>query len=77
MGGGSATDDAEEDSGEASGGGGEGFGGGGGAQAIPLGVVEVSPDETNFIRFADRGRLARILAVGVVFGLLLGRLLRR
>ncbi|ELZ85076.1 hypothetical protein C453_10860 [Haloferax elongans ATCC BAA-1513] len=70
MGGGSGTDESGAE-------GGEGFGGGGGAQATPLGVVEVTQDETKFVRFADRGRLAKILAVGVAFGLLLGRLLRR
>ncbi|WP_396612458.1 GerW family sporulation protein [Haloferax sp. S1W] len=70
MGGGSGTDESGAD-------GGEGFGGGGGAQATPLGVVEVTPDETTFIRFADRGRLARILAVGIAIGLLVGRFLRR
>jgi uncharacterized spore protein YtfJ len=70
MGGGSGTDETGEE-------GGEGFGGGGGAQATPLGVVEVTPDETRFVRFGSSRRLAGALAVGVGLGLVLGRLLRR
>ncbi len=46
----------------------EGGGGGGGAAAIPLGVVEITQDNTRFISF----RLTRKLVAGVTAGLLLG-----
>src|ERR1700744_6387059 len=37
---------------------GEGGGGGGGARAIPVGVVEVSEQQTRFIPITDRRKLA-------------------
>ncbi|KAB1188303.1 MULTISPECIES: spore germination protein GerW family protein [Haloferax] len=70
MGGGSGTDETGQE-------GGEGFGGGGGMQATPLGVVEVTPDETRFLRFGTGRRLVGVLALGIGLGLALGRLLRR
>ena len=53
---------------------GEGGGIGGGARATPLGALELTPDETRFVRFSDSPgtRLAGLaLAAGV--GYLLGR----
>lgn len=69
MGGGSDGDEDDD--------GGEGFGGGGGAMATPLGVVEVTPEETTFVRFGGRRRLVGVFALGVGLGLALSRLLRR
>jgi uncharacterized spore protein YtfJ len=57
---------------------GEGGGIGGGVRATPLGALELTPDETRFVRFSDSPgtRLAGLaLAAGV--GYLLGRLRRR
>ncbi|WP_411963595.1 spore germination protein GerW family protein [Haloferax sp. YSMS24] len=70
MGGGSGTDEMGDE-------GGEGFGGGGGVRATPLGVVEVTPDETRFVRFGADRRLAGLFALGIAIGLALGRLGRR
>ena len=70
MGGGSGTDETGDE-------GGEGFGGGGGVRATPLGVVEVTADETRFVRFGANRRLAGVLALGIAIGLALGRLRRR
>ncbi|KAB1196122.1 MULTISPECIES: spore germination protein GerW family protein [Haloferax] len=70
MGGGTGTDETGEE-------GGEGFGGGGGVRATPIGVVEVTADETRFVKFGTERRLAGIFALGVALGLVLGRLRRR
>ncbi|MFC7203399.1 spore germination protein GerW family protein [Haloferax namakaokahaiae] len=70
MGGGSGGDVDDENAGE-------GFGGGGGARATPIGIVEVTPEETKFVRFGESRRLAGVLALGVGLGLAIGRLLRR
>jgi uncharacterized spore protein YtfJ len=65
---GSGTDDEGET--------GEGGGGAGGVRATPVGALEVTPDETRFVRFADGRRLAG-LALALGAGYLLGRLLGR
>ncbi len=52
---------------------GEGGGGGGGVRAIPVGVVEISDQQTRFVPIGDRKRLAGAVAAGVMLGLLLGR----
>lgn len=31
----------------------------------PLGVAEITPEETRFIRFDDRRKLAAVLAIGL------------
>ncbi|HUO14082.1 MAG TPA: spore germination protein GerW family protein [Verrucomicrobiae bacterium] len=56
---------------------GEGGGGGGGARAIPVGVVEVSSQQTRFIPITSRRKLAGAVAVGVGLGILLGWRRRR
>jgi uncharacterized spore protein YtfJ len=56
---------------------GEGGGGGGGARAIPVGVVEVSNQQTRFIPITDRKKLAGAVAMGIVLGMWLGWRRRR
>lgn len=53
--------------------GGEGSGMGGGVSATPSGVVEITKDETRFISFGDKKKLAAVAGVSFVFGYLLGR----
>ena len=43
---------------------GEGSGGGGAARAIPVGVVEVSDQQTRFVPISDRKKLAGAVARG-------------
>ncbi|WP_157572838.1 spore germination protein GerW family protein [Halogranum rubrum] len=52
---------------------GTGGGFGGGVVASPVGVVELTPNGTRFVRVGSRERLFGALGVGVVFGYLLGR----
>ncbi|MFB6188611.1 MAG: GerW family sporulation protein [Halapricum sp.] len=52
---------------------GEGGGMGGGVDATPVGVVEVTEDDTRFVRFADRRRLAAVFLSGLFLGGLLAR----
>lgn len=56
---------------------GEGDGGGGGARAIPVGVVEVSNQQTRFVPVSDRRKLAGAAVMGVGLGLLLAWRRRR
>ena len=51
----------------------EGGGGGGGVAAMPLGVVEVTPTRTRFIRFGEGRRLAAAVAIGLAAGIWFGR----
>ena len=51
---------------------GEGGGGGGGAWAIPMGVIEVSDQQTRFVPITDRKRLAGAVLAGIGLGILLG-----
>jgi uncharacterized spore protein YtfJ len=53
--------------------GGEGGGGGGGVVAVPVGVVEVTPEATRFIRFNGTRRLIGAALTGLMLGMLLGR----
>jgi len=55
----------------------EGGGGGGGARAIPVGVVEVSDQQTRFVPINDRRKLAGAAVMGIGLGLWLGRRRRR
>jgi len=56
---------------------GEGGGGGGGARAIPVGVVEISNQQTRFVSITDNRKLAGVAAFGIVVGLWLGWRRRR
>jgi len=56
---------------------GEGGGGGGGARAVPVGVIEISNQQTRFIPISDRRKLAGAVVVGVGLGILLGWRRRR
>jgi len=51
----------------------EGGGGGGGVRMVPLGIVEVTPQQTRFLPFGAGKRMLGALVVGLVVGLLLGR----
>jgi uncharacterized spore protein YtfJ len=51
---------------------GEGGGGGGGARTIPVGVVEVSDQQTRFVPITDRKRLAGAALMGIGLGIWLG-----
>ena len=56
---------------------GEGGGGGGGVRAIPVGVIEVSDQQTRFVPITDRKRLAGAVLAGIGLGILLGWRSRR
>jgi uncharacterized spore protein YtfJ len=51
---------------------GEGGGGGGGARAIPVGIVEVSDQQTRFVPISDRKKLAGAVAMKIGLGMWLG-----
>ena len=48
-------------------------GGGGGFSASPVGVVEITPEDTRFISIGDERRLAWTLIVGLFLGIWMGR----
>lgn len=48
---------------------GEGGGGGGGVRAVPVGVIEVSSQQTRFIPITDRRKLAGALLAGLGLGI--------
>ena len=52
---------------------GEGGGGGGGVRAVPVGVVEISDQQTRFVPISDRRKLTAAVLAGVGLGLMLGR----
>jgi uncharacterized spore protein YtfJ len=52
---------------------GEGGGGGAGVRAVPVGVIEVSTQETRFIPITSRKKLTGAVLAGVGLGILLGR----
>ena len=52
---------------------GEGGGGGGGVRAVPVGVIQVSSQQTRFIPITDRRKLVGVLLAGVGLGMWLGR----
>jgi uncharacterized spore protein YtfJ len=54
-----------------------GGGGGGGAWAIPVGVIEVSDQQTRFVPITDRKRLAGAVLAGIGLAMLLGWRRRR
>jgi hypothetical protein len=51
---------------------GEGGGGGGVVRAVPVGVIEVSDQQTRFVPITDRKRLAGAVLAGIGLGMLLG-----
>jgi len=51
----------------------EGGGGGGGVRMVPLGMVEVTQQQTRFLPFGGGKRMLGALVVGLVVGLLMGR----
>ncbi len=53
-----------------------GSGGGGGVKVAPIGVIEVTDTGTRFIRFFDPQMAGKLIAGGIVIGLLLRRALR-
>lgn len=55
---------------------GEGGGGAGGVAAMPVGVVEITPEATRFVRFGGTRRIVGALALGITLGAILGRLRR-
>ena len=56
---------------------GEGGGGGGGVRAIPVGVIEISDQQTSFVPITDRKKLAGAVLAGIGLGVLLGWRTRR
>jgi len=50
---------------------GEGGGGGGGMGAVPLGVVEITPERTSFVAFRSRKKTLAAFALGLTLGRLL------
>jgi len=56
---------------------GEGGGGGGGVRAVPVGVIEISDQETRFVPITDRKKLIGAVLAGIGFGTWLGWCRRR
>src|SRR5579863_3070180 len=56
---------------------GEGGGGGGGVRAIPVGVIQISDQQTCFVLVTSRKKLAGAVAAGIGLGVLLGWRSRR
>jgi uncharacterized spore protein YtfJ len=56
---------------------GEGGGGGGGVRAVPVGVIEISGQQTCFVPITDRKKLAGAILAGIGLGLWLGWRRRR
>jgi uncharacterized spore protein YtfJ len=56
---------------------GEGGGGGAGVRAIPVGIVEVSDQQTRFIPITSRKKLAGAVLAGIFLGISLGLRKRR
>ena len=56
---------------------GEGGGGGGGARTVPVGIVEISDQQTRFVAITDRKKLTAAVLAGIGLGILLGWRKRR
>ena len=51
---------------------GEGGGGGGGVRAVPVGVIEVSSQQTRFVPISDKRKLVSAVLAGITLGILWG-----
>ena len=56
---------------------GEGGGGGGAVRAIPVGVIEISDQQTRFVPITTRKKLTGAVLAGIGLGILLGWRRRR
>ena len=56
---------------------GEGGGGGGAVRAIPVGVIEISDQQTRFVPITNRKKLTGAVLAGIGLGMLLGWRRRR
>jgi len=56
---------------------GEGGGGGGGVRTTPVGVIEISDQQTRFVPITNRRKLAGAVLAGIGLGMLLGWRRRR
>ena len=56
---------------------GEGGGGGGGVRAVPVGVIEISDQQTRFVPVTDRKKLAGAVLAGIGLAMWLGWRRRR
>ena len=56
---------------------GEGGGGGGGVRATPVGVIEISDQESRFVPITDRKKLTGAVLAGIGIGMWLGWRRRR
>jgi uncharacterized spore protein YtfJ len=56
---------------------GEGGGGGGGVRAVPVGVIEISDQQTRFVPITDRKKLTGAVLAGIGIGMWLGWRRRR
>src|SRR5216684_1280560 len=54
-----------------------GEGGGGGVRAIPVGVIEISDQQSRFVPITDRKKLTGAVLAGIGFGMWLGWRRRR
>ena len=52
---------------------GEGAGGGGGVRAVPAGVVEITREQTRFVRFNDGRALAAVGVIGFGLGVMVSK----
>lgn len=68
FGGGFGAEEGQEGDGEAS----EGGGVGGGVSATPVGVLEITDEETRFVRYGQPKKWLGALAFGLGLGLLIG-----
>ena len=57
---------------------GQGGGGGGGVEVTPIGIIEITPEGTNYISFEDRSRMIKTgFTLGLIAMFILGRMLLR
>ena len=55
-----------------------GGGGGGGVEITPIGIIEITPEGTNYISFEDRSRMIKAgFTIGLIAMFILGRMLLR